>query len=275
MIIENPILRKELLIRMRLRSLATAKSGIIVCVLFLLAWIHYEVISNMLMSDSPLRGRDEWEILIKGQATLLFLFAPIAAANAITQEKEQQTWEMLVFTRLTSSEIIFGKLIARLIPSFAFLLLGLPLTVFAWYLARQTSQNEYWHTHFGNLLACYAVLTISTVFFTTIGLFLSWLVKRTLFAVMGAYVVVIGGLLIGTGMVTAACSMFMRDQSNMNWFPPLWVNPAMMMYQAMEPEAPNGFLYLFFGLLIYALLTVLMLLVMHRNFHRQSNTVGG
>ncbi len=274
MIIENPILRKELLIRMRLRSLASAKAGVIVCVLFLVAWVHYEVIGNMLMSDAASRGRDEWGYLVMGQATLLFLLTPIAAANAITQEKEQQTWEMLVFTRLTSGEIIFGKLLARLLPSFALILLGFPLTLFAWNLSRQ-NPSEYWTIHFGNFAACYAVLLVSTIFFTIIGLFLSWLVKRTLFAVMGAYVVVVGFLMIGTAMIAAAFSMFMQNQHDIDWFPLFWINPVYLMGQAMQPAAPYGFLYMTFGLVVYAVLSGLMLWIMLRNFNRSSNTVGG
>jgi ABC-2 type transport system permease protein len=271
--IQNPVLRKELLIRMRLRSLATAKAGVFALVMLAILWIHYEAIASILSSESSYRGRDEWGFLIVGQATLLFLLTPIAAANAITQEKEQQTWEMLVFTRLTSQEIVLGKLFARLVPSFGLLLLGFPLTLFSFWIAMQ-HQNEWSSLHAGNFVAVYLVLLICTVFFTITGLFVSWLVKRTLFAVMGSYVVVIGFLMLGTFLITGACSLFIRDYQVMERFPLLWINPIYMMGQAMQPMAPDGFLYMVVGVVAYLIASLLMLWIMVRNFHRSSNAVG-
>lgn len=271
--IQNPVLRKELLIRMRLRSLATAKAGVFALVVLAILWIHYEAIDSIIHAETSYRGRDEWGFLVVGQAVLLFLLTPIAAANAITQEKEQQTWEMLVFTRLTSREIVFGKLFARLVPSFALMLLGFPLTFFSWWTAIQ-NQSDWWNLHFGNFVATYAVLITCSVFFTITGLFLSWLVKRTLFAVMGSFVVVIGFLMLGTFLITGACSLFVHDYQVMERFPLLWINPIYMMGQAMQPMAPDGFVYMIVGILAYLAASVLMLWIMIRNFHRSSNMVG-
>ena len=274
--IQNPVLRKELLIRMRLRSLASAKAGILAVILLVVGWIHYEAISSMLSSDSMSRGYDELRLLIAGQTILLFLLTPIAAANAITQEKEQQTWEMLVFTRLTNAEIIFGKLIARLVPSFVLMILAFPLTLFAFSLAMQ-NRSGWAQLHFGNLVACYAVLIITTIFFTTVGLFISWLVKRTIFAVMGAYTFVVGFLMVGTYIITGAASQFSPERSSgfWEWFPLLWINPIYLMGQAMEPAKPYGFLYMTLGLFAYVILTVSMLGIMWLKFHRSSSMVGG
>ena len=271
--IQNPVLRKELLIRMRLRSLASAKAGILAVVLLVVGWIHYVAISNMLYSDYIYRGHDELTMLLGGQAVLLFLLTPIAAANAITQEKEQQTWEMLIFTRLTNAEIIFGKLIARLIPSFALLILAFPLTLFAYVLASQ-NPVDWRQFHFGNFVACYAVLIVTTIFFTTVGLFISWLVKRTIFAIMGAYTFVVGFLAMGTFMITGAVSLFSPGNRILETFPLLWINPIYLIGQALEPATPYGFFYMTVGLFAYVVMTVLMLGIMLWKFHRASSMVG-
>src|SRR5205085_12169861 len=119
--------------RLRLRQLPlAAKLGIGVVILGAMALL-YGVVGKALV-DYPTEdiGRMAWGWCIGIQYALVCLIAPVVTANCITQEKEQQTWEMLIFTRLKPGEIILGKLLARLAIVFLVLALFLPLTVFCW-----------------------------------------------------------------------------------------------------------------------------------------------
>ena len=61
------------------------------------------------------------------QLGLVALLAPIFTAGAITQEKDSQTYDILLATPLTNAQIVFGSLFSRLFFVFALLLSGVPI----------------------------------------------------------------------------------------------------------------------------------------------------
>lgn len=60
------------------------------------------------------------------QLLAVLLLAPIFAAAAITQERDSQTYDILLATPLTNAQIVFGTLLSRLFFVFALLAAGLP-----------------------------------------------------------------------------------------------------------------------------------------------------
>jgi ABC-type transport system involved in multi-copper enzyme maturation permease subunit len=61
------------------------------------------------------------------QLAMVCLLAPIFAATAITQERDSQTYNILLSTPLTNAQIVFGTLMSRMYFVFVLLLAGLPL----------------------------------------------------------------------------------------------------------------------------------------------------
>ena len=61
------------------------------------------------------------------QLALVALLAPIFTAGAITQEKDSQTYDILLATPLTNGQIVLGTLLSRLFFVFALLLSGVPI----------------------------------------------------------------------------------------------------------------------------------------------------
>src|SRR5207245_411787 len=112
---------------------------------------------------------------------------PVIAANAITREKEQQTWEMLCFTSLHAGEIILGKLMARLILMLGIIVLLLPAAFFCWGHATLLNTSTAAYANAGKFVITQLVVFISALFYTTFGLFMSWAMKRTLYAIMMSY----------------------------------------------------------------------------------------
>ena len=161
--IENPVLRKELVYRMRPRKGNDTVIGLVIVGLLIVGLIYWLFLRWMLTDPSGPTGGTAWQILTVIQFLLICLAAPSIAANAISLEKEQQTWEMLIFTCLTPSEIIFGKLFARLAGLLGIIALLSPISIFAWILNRSTSASiPLWQ-----VLYSYLLLTVTAVFFTT------------------------------------------------------------------------------------------------------------
>lgn len=259
----NPVLRKELLMRLRLRQVPLAsRIGLLIIGLILLGTIYYNVIFKWILSDTSSRsGYDAWCLIVGIQATLICLIAPVVAANAITQEKEQQTWEMLIFTRLLPGEIIMGKLMARTALIGLMLALFLPIELVCWIKSPTQISSTM-------MVLTYASMLVTAIFFATFGLYMSWLLSRTLYAIMAAYSFVVGGLLVGTSLFSAMLAQFLSDDM-MTKCPLMWVNPGMMMYEAVNPkDNSNTVLFLIYGLIVYVVLTLLILWRMTIGFRR-------
>jgi ABC-type transport system involved in multi-copper enzyme maturation permease subunit len=61
------------------------------------------------------------------QLALVALLAPIFTAGAITQEKDSQTYDILLATPLTNGQIVLGSLLSRLFFVIALLISGIPV----------------------------------------------------------------------------------------------------------------------------------------------------
>lgn len=61
------------------------------------------------------------------QLALVSLLAPIFTAGAITQEKDSQTYDILLSTPLTNGQIVLGSLLSRLFFIMALLISGIPI----------------------------------------------------------------------------------------------------------------------------------------------------
>src|SRR5437667_1233260 len=61
------------------------------------------------------------------QLGLVALLAPIFTAGAITQEKDSQTYDILLATPLTNGQIVLGSLLSRLFFVVALLVSGIPI----------------------------------------------------------------------------------------------------------------------------------------------------
>src|SRR5436190_20728687 len=61
------------------------------------------------------------------QLGLVALLAPVFTAGAITQEKDSQTYDILLSTPLTNGQIVLGSLLSRLFFVIALLISGIPI----------------------------------------------------------------------------------------------------------------------------------------------------
>jgi ABC-type transport system involved in multi-copper enzyme maturation permease subunit len=265
--INNPVLRRELL-RGRLRQPKATLVAVGGVVLIVLALLYFNIITSLLGDSNPVTARDAWRNVVWVQFALVCLVAPSITANAIAQEKEQQTWEMLVFTRLMPAEIIFGKLLARLAYVVGLLLLGLPIAIFCALHADRDGANSSAYISLGQFLGTYLTMFICGLFFATFGLFMSWLLNRTLYAIISSYTFVIFGLIIITFIIAGFLSSLTNDSTFLTHCPLMWFNPVLIIFEAANPQEHRDTVFLIYGMIGYLLLSALMIWRMISGFRR-------
>ncbi len=83
--------------------------------------------STATLTDLAKAGTKVFAIVANGQVILVCLLAPLFMAGAINQERQGETFDILLTTPLTNLQIVLGTLLSRLFFIVALLLSGLPL----------------------------------------------------------------------------------------------------------------------------------------------------
>jgi ABC-type transport system involved in multi-copper enzyme maturation permease subunit len=83
--------------------------------------------SGMSLTDLAIQSGRIFEQMSFLQLALVSLLAPIFTAGAITQEKDSQTYDILLSTPLTNGQIVLGSLLSRLFFIVALLISGIPI----------------------------------------------------------------------------------------------------------------------------------------------------
>ncbi len=259
----NPVLNKELFLRLRMHKVPVPGRIVLIGITAVSVFtIYYEIIVKWILGDSGNRsGYDAFCLMVGIQASLICLIAPIITANCITQEKEQQTWEMLISTKLTPGEIIFGKLAGRISALGLMMLLFAPIEIVCWFKSP---------TDISGLMVFFTTISmmLMALFFATFGLYISWVLSKTIYAIMAAYTFVIGFLTVGTALFSGLLSMFLSEEIFYKC-PLMWINPGMLMFESMNPkDSANTMLFLVYGLIVYLILTMLIIWRMTIGFRR-------
>ncbi|MBM4108509.1 MAG: hypothetical protein FJ255_06810 [Phycisphaerae bacterium] len=141
-------------------------------------------------------GSSSFTLVAYLQIVLICLLAPVFMAGAIAQEASPRTWEILLSTPLTATEIVLGNLFGRLFFILALLLASLPLFALTQYFGGVPGRT---------ILASYGVAASAALLVGAIAIALSvsrLVGKRAVFAF---YVAVVSYLAI-----TAAIDVMIR-----------------------------------------------------------------
>jgi ABC-type transport system involved in multi-copper enzyme maturation permease subunit len=132
----GPVLLYDLVRTARRGQLAAHRclyAGFLVSIIFLIFWIQYPNLSELIaglsvsVNEKARFGLVIFTTFMAVQMTMVFLVAPAYCAGAIAQEKERRTLELFLTTELTDREIVLGLLGARLGNLFLLVLTGLPI----------------------------------------------------------------------------------------------------------------------------------------------------
>ena len=108
-------------------------------------------------------------ITMVGQSVVVVFLAPMLAAGAIAEEKQRKTLHYLLASRLSSLEIVLGKLAARLLLVTVPIAMAVPVVVIAMILGGFPSEI---------LLAFYGAMLTTALFEASLALLISTLASR-------------------------------------------------------------------------------------------------
>ena len=210
----NPVLEREVRGRLRLKrrgpaALWTAAPIAAVALYFYTRGLIS--LSHGLRQDA----RDLWGLFAYGALTLIVLLAPALSSTAITQEREQQTWDALAATKLTGAEIIGGKWLGRQLIPLLIVVIALPFFV---------GCAVRGQLPFGLVIATLAFLIVTSGFYGALGLLCSFGGKRSAGATATALTMTIL-LCLGTVVVSTVIDLLTSGGSRSSTSPVLWVNP--------------------------------------------------
>jgi ABC-type transport system involved in multi-copper enzyme maturation permease subunit len=115
---------------------------------------------------------------IAGQALLAVLLAPVLTATALTGERDAQTLDLLLTSRLTSAEIIVGKLLSALLLLVILQLCAVPVAALALFFGGVS---------LGQLLSAFCIVLAISVVCAAAGLYSSSARRHTGTSMMSAY----------------------------------------------------------------------------------------
>jgi ABC-2 type transport system permease protein len=190
-LLDNPLIVKDAVSRMR----SWRAPMIVTIYLGLLGAFGYaSFVSAAVMgpanrtSGSAQIGAIVFSSLAFIQLSLVSLFAPALAAGAISGERERQTFDVLLVSRMTAVGIVWGKLVASVAFMLLLILAALPLFA-AVFLFGGIDFEQFLVTQ---------ILTVTTaISIGAVSLFLSAVFRRTLPSTVVAYGVAFAGM-IGT-----------------------------------------------------------------------------
>src|SRR6266481_1312321 len=180
----NPIVEKELRSRMR-----TGRASLLISFYLLtlagVGWVTYVIVRRQAaggVANGELSvhvGTTIFRALAGWELVLILFIAPVLTAAAIAGEKERQTLDLLLCTRVRPSSIVIGKLVASLL--FALLLLVASVPVFSVVFL-------FGGVELSQVIGVAAVLGVTALALGAIGLLCSTVLRRPTGATVVAYV---------------------------------------------------------------------------------------
>jgi hypothetical protein len=135
-----------------------------------------------LLEERRVFGKVVFGIVIGLELIMVCFIAPAQTANAITSERERQTYDLLRVTLLPARALVMGKYASGLIFVFLLLFTAIPLLSPAFMFGGVALEE---------ILISVLTLTVTALCFSAVGIFLSSLFKRTMLATIVAYALTI------------------------------------------------------------------------------------
>jgi ABC-type transport system involved in multi-copper enzyme maturation permease subunit len=178
----NPILIKEMRSRMRGRRAFLVLTGYVITLSVIIGLIYIVLHKNAPTTLVNQAGSVLTPVLIYVQMGLICLIAPTFSASAISSEREQQTFDLLIASLAQPSTILFGKLGAALSYLFLTLFGSLPLIALTYSLGGVALRD---------IAIAYLIMIVSGVTFCSMSFLWSTLIRRGVLAQLTSLIAVI------------------------------------------------------------------------------------
>ncbi|MDO4925564.1 MAG: ABC transporter permease subunit [Turicibacter sp.] len=206
----NPVLRNESKISVRSIKF-TLMIFAYIAVLSIAVMIYYnsvneEIFSNGLYLES---SKLFYVVMALGQAILLLFIVPALSSTAICSEREKQTLDILLSSKLTPLQIIIGKVSASSLRVIILIISTMPLYAIGAIIGV---------VKISNILALIIFFIVNTIFVSSIGVFVSTYIKTSKVSTALSYALVLF-IYIGIIVITWAILMITVYKMNMSGNP--------------------------------------------------------
>lgn len=222
----NPIIIKELRSRMRGgRAFVTLTAILVFLSAFSYAIARFTLATSR-YSSTPISPQIGQTVFAGLAFLLLFIICaitPAVTANAISDEKEKLTFDMLVTTPLPPVSILWGKLLSSMSYIFLLIFAAIPMTSLVFI---------YGGVSMRDMLKTIVMLLVTGLMIGMTGIFLSALLGRSGRAVAVTYILVLA-LLLGPLFLAAGIGMARQTEApRILMFP----SPISAIFSAMSPS---------------------------------------
>lgn len=212
----NPVLLKELKVKMR----GWRAAGIVALYLLILSLVAFFIIYTTFMnpygsSIDPQVSIGAYTGLAVVQFILIMFIVPALTAGAISGEREKQTLDLVLCTRLKPISVITGKLLASTSQTLLLIISSLPLFSLV-FLFGGISIKE--------VIQLFAFYIATAITIGCVGIFFSTCLKRTTAATVLTYGVV-ALLCFGTIFIGVFYIRIVYNWDYKNFLPILYSNP--------------------------------------------------
>lgn len=185
----NPVLRKEAITTMRSwKTYGALVVFLLVSAVGAMLYINLAMFQNRDMSFDPSSMVWLYVVLAAVQMGLVLLTAPPVAAGSISGERERQTLDLLLVTKMSHFSIVIGKLASSLMYIMLLVVATLPVFAIAFYFGAVSVAQ---------VAEVFAFVLVTACMVGSISVFFSCLFKRTIVSIVLMYLV-IGFLCFGT-----------------------------------------------------------------------------
>lgn len=185
---DNPVLLKELRMGLRERRIFVIQT-IYLILLGIVTLVFLMVVADQSRSDPASlanSGREFFAGQFWMQLVMVVLITPSLTCGLLSTEKERHSLEMLLASRLTTTDIVLGKLGFALCFMFVLLFSAMPLTALIFFVGGVSP---------GDFVKAYFHLSVAVLLTAQLGLTFSAREKRTAHATNQSYGLVVGGLI--------------------------------------------------------------------------------
>ena len=164
------------------------------------------------VSEMAATGRSIFATLTVFQGVAVLVLAPALVAGVVADEKRRKTLQYLMVSRLTSAEVILGKLFARLLHVGIFLAIGLPV---------MSLVSLFGGVEPAQVLLSYAATLSTATFLAALAILISTFARRPREASAQVYILELAWL-FGPSLVAQLVAM-----GGPAWLDPLygWIRP--------------------------------------------------
>jgi ABC-2 type transport system permease protein len=185
--LHNSVVGKEFRLRMRgWRSTAVLTAYMAILGIIAIAFLMQQ--AGPTSSQSSQVGLRLFQTMAIFQLFLILFVTPVSTAGAISGERQRQTWDLLLVTRLSSFGIVWGKLTAGLAFDLLLIVASLPLFSLV-FLFGGVAPDDIVHT--------YIVFLATVVLLGVLSLCISALTRRLALAMVASNLI---ALLLGVGL---------------------------------------------------------------------------